>query len=75
MPDVIAAAARLTGEDAAARVVDRYVRIVGAVPASEIEATFAWAPRLAEAAAARAGLARATVDGRDAWTLPGLWPS
>ncbi|MDR7544359.1 MAG: hypothetical protein QN120_08960 [Armatimonadota bacterium] len=75
MPEVVAAAARLTSEDAAARVVDRYIRIVGAAPSPEIQATFAWTPRLVGAAVVRAGLVRASVDGADAWTLPGLWAS
>jgi hypothetical protein len=75
MPDVVGAAARLTSEDAAARVLERYIHIVGAAASPEIQATFDWPPRLVQAAIERAGLVRASVGDRDAWTSAALWGS
>jgi hypothetical protein len=74
MPEVVKAAGRLTSEAAAGAVLDRYVRIVGAAKTTDVEATFGWNPRLAQAAVARAGLEPAVLDGRQAWTIDGLWP-
>lgn len=75
MPDVVKSAGRLTAEEAAACVLTRYIRIVGAASVADIEATFGWGPRLVPAATARAALGRVSVDGDDLWTLPRLWSS
>ncbi|MGH2376195.1 MAG: AlkZ-related protein [bacterium] len=69
MPDVVRAADALTSEAAAAAILRRYVGIMGAAAPSEIEATLGWSPTLARAAAALAGLDRALLEGREAWTV------
>jgi hypothetical protein len=75
MPDVVKAASRLSSDAAAAAVLDRYIRIVGAAGQGEIEATFGWPPRLALAAIDRAGLEPAHLGGRPVWTIRSLWPT
>lgn len=75
MPDVVEQAGHLTSETAAAAVVERYLGIVGAASDDEITATFGWSPRLVSVAAARAGLERAHVNGREGWTIRDLWPA
>jgi hypothetical protein len=74
MPGVVKAAGKLSSEEAAAAVLDRYVRIVGAVEPAAIEAVFGWSPRLVEAAGRRAALEPAVMDGRRVWTFGALWP-
>src|SRR3990172_6597793 len=69
MPETVKAAGRLTSEAAAGAVLDRYVRIVGAAATTDIEATFGWNPRLAQAAVDRAALDPAMLDGRTVWTI------
>ncbi len=73
MPDVVRAAGKITAEDAAARVLARYVRIVGVAAGSDIAGLFGWSPKLVEGAAARASLARAVTDRSEGWTIPRLW--
>jgi len=73
MPDVVRAAGKITAEDAAARMLERYVRIVGVAAGSDIAGLFGWSPRLVEVAAARASLARAVTDRSEGWTIPRLW--
>jgi hypothetical protein len=58
MPEVVTAASSLGGEAAAAHVLTRYVRIVGAASDTDIAATFGWHQRLVERAADRASLER-----------------
>lgn len=74
MPGVVKAAAKLSGEEAGATVLDRYVRIVGVVEPTAIEAVFGWSPRLVEAAARRVGIEPALLEGRRVLTLSALWP-
>ncbi|MDR7549565.1 MAG: hypothetical protein QN131_06455 [Armatimonadota bacterium] len=65
MPEVVAQASRLSTVVAAAKVLERYLGIVGASPDEEIMATFGWSPRLVEQAARQAGLDRVRIDGRE----------
>lgn len=73
MPGVVKSAGTLTGEAAAAAVLDRHVRIVGAVDPTDVEATFGWTRRLTQAAVDRAALDPAMLDGRPVWTIRRLW--
>jgi hypothetical protein len=73
MPQAVEAAGSLTTEVAAARVMDRYLRIVGATSERDVIATFGWSPRLARLAAGRAGLSVTEVARHSLWTLAGLW--
>jgi len=73
MPAVVEAAGSMASEDAAAAVMARYLRIVGAASEDDFTALFGWSTRLAGKAAARAGLVRAEIDGRCLWTPPGLY--
>lgn len=77
MPEAVEAAGSLASEEAAAMVLERYIRIVGAASEDEIAATFGWSPRLlaraAASAAKRCGLASVDAGGVERWTLPGLW--
>jgi hypothetical protein len=73
MPETVKAAGRLTSEAAAGAVLDRYLRIVGAAKTTDVEATFGWNPRLAQAAVDRAALDPAMLDGRTVWTIGRLW--
>ncbi|MDR7533653.1 MAG: hypothetical protein QN162_09980 [Armatimonadota bacterium] len=72
-PGAVRAAARLSAEDAAARILDRYVRIVGAATPPAIAQAFGWTPGLVERAAARVRLAPVVVDGQPCWTQQELW--
>lgn len=72
MPGIVEAAGSTTSEEAAAAVLARYLRIVGAACEDDVSAMFGWSPLLAGKAAARAGLMRAEVGGRDLWTIPNL---
>ncbi|MDQ7841536.1 MAG: crosslink repair DNA glycosylase YcaQ family protein [bacterium] len=78
MPEVVEAAGSMASEDAAAAVLERYVRIVGAASEGDIAAMFGWSPRLVGRAAARAvarcGLAPVDTDGGERWAVPGLCP-
>lgn len=67
MPRVVRDASRLRASDAAARVLERYLAIVGAASGRDIAGTFGWELSLVTAAAGRAGLVQATVDGRPVW--------
>ena len=73
MPSAVKAAAKLPSEVAAAAVLDRFVRIVGAAGPADVEGVFGWHPRLALAAVDRAGLQPAVLDGRQVWTIGALW--
>lgn len=73
MPRAVEAAGSLATEEAAARVLDRHLRIVGAASEHDVIATFGWNPRLVVQAAGRAGLSVTDVAGRSMWTLAGLW--
>lgn len=73
MPDAVAAAADLSAEAAAGRVLAGYLRIVGAARAEEVRALFGWPPGLLARAAARAGAVEARVGGRPGLLLPGAW--
>lgn len=54
MPDAVRAAGRVTAEAAAAAVLERYLRTVGAVPERTAAALFEWPPALFQRAVARA---------------------
>jgi hypothetical protein len=68
MPGVIGMAGTLTAEAAAAMVLERYIRIVGAAGRAEVAGVFGWSPGLVDRAATRAGLAQADVFGAPGWT-------
>jgi hypothetical protein len=72
MPSVLEASSSLTTADAGARVLERYLRIVGAATERDIMDTFDWSPLLLAQAVARAGLARAGPGPTRAWTTPGF---
>lgn len=55
LPRTVRAAGRITTERAAAALLERYLRTVGAVPVGTAERLFGWPPRLLAAARARAG--------------------
>jgi hypothetical protein len=73
MPQVVDAARSLTAHEAAAQVLDRYLRIVGAASERDVIATFGWNPHLARQAAGRVGVSPVGLDRLDLWTLPDLW--
>lgn len=73
MPEVIDTAAGLASEEAAAEVLRRHMRIVGAATGRDVLATFGWTPHLAQQALRRAGIVAVEVDGQDVWTLADLW--
>jgi hypothetical protein len=73
MPQVVGAAGKITAEDAAARVLERYVRTVGLATDADITGLFGWTPRRIEAAATRAALVRATAGDDVGWTIRDLW--
>ncbi len=72
MPEVIAQAARITGEEAAGLVLRGYLRIVGAATPQQVADLFRWPPSLLQPAAARGGAVEAELAGERAWTFPGL---
>lgn len=74
MPSAVEAAREMGSTEAAARVLKRYLEVVGAATDAEIAATFGWAPRLLETAATGAGAIRATLGARTAWASPRLCP-
>ncbi len=73
MPPVIEAAGSLTVEEAATRLLKRYVRIVGAASNDDVIATFGWSPRLLALTASRANLVQTAVRGHKVWTILSLW--
>lgn len=73
MPSVIEAAGSLTVEEAATRLLKRYVRIVGAASNDDVIATFGWSPRLLALTASRANLVQTAVRGHKVWTIRSLW--
>ncbi len=77
-PETVEAAGRIASEDAAAAVLERYIRIVGAASHDEVATMFGWSPRMTTRAVARAaarcGLAPAHVGNSEGWTIAGLWP-
>ena len=73
MPQVVRAAGKITAQDAAATVLERYVRTVGIAADADIVGLFGWSPRLVEHAASRAGLVRAVASGSKGWTIRRLW--
>jgi hypothetical protein len=72
MPEVVEAAGSIALEDAAAAVLERYVRIVGAASEGDIAAMFGWSPRQVDKAAARAGLKPAEIGSHSLLTIPNL---
>jgi hypothetical protein len=70
MPSVVDAAGSLTAADAAARVLDRYLRIVGAASDPDIRDTFGWSAQLLAQAATRAALARTELGSIAVWMTP-----
>ncbi len=67
LPEVVDAASRITAVDAAAAVLERYLRTVGAASPAEVRALWGWSPRLLEDALVRSAAVReAEVDGRPA---------
>jgi len=73
MPTVVEAAGSLTTETAAMRVLERYIKTVGAASDEDITTTFGWSPQLIAQTASRSGLHVADVEGRSAWTIRNLW--
>jgi hypothetical protein len=66
MPQAIGAARSLTASQAAAAVLERYLRTVGAAPPRVIAALFAWSPALLHAARTNTdAVVEATIGGKD----------
>jgi hypothetical protein len=73
MPSVVGAANSMASDEAAAGILTRYIRIVGAAADDDVVALFGWSPRLFSAAATRGGLSPAEVGRRGSWTIRSLW--
>jgi len=72
MPETVRAAGQITTAEAAAAVLRGYLRIVGAASPREVLDLFRWPPSLLEPAAERAGVLRASGNGAELWTIPGV---